>query len=330
MQKLHCYLFLLLLLCCSFPLHQARKNSNGRLPYNNYLGGIGGGLQYHMGSVLSSPINLYLIWYGQWEKIHQEIIRDFLNSLSSPFPPPPPPSVADWWKTVRLYTDQTGSNVTGSVTLAGEFLDLYHSHGVRLKRLDIQYIIGAAIARGALPLDAKNGFYLVLTSPEVGVQDFCVAACGFHSFAFPSAVGAVIPFAWVGNSGAQCSGVCAYPFARPEGSPPLGHNNYPAMGAPNGDAGVDGMVSVIAHELAEASSDPFASGWYAGTDATAPTEIGDMCEGIYGMGGGSGYVGEVERDKEGRVYNLNGVKGRRFLVQWVYNPYKGCDGPNYK
>ena len=31
--------------------------------------------------------------------------------------------------------------------------------------------------------------------------------------------------------------------------------------APNGDVGVDGMVSIFAHELAEAASDPHLDAW---------------------------------------------------------------------
>ena len=101
------------------------------------------------------------------------------------------------------------------------------------------------------------------------------------------------------------------------------------MRAPNGDAGVDGMISVIAHELAEVSSNPLVNAWYAGDDPTAPTEIADLCLGLYGSGGGGGYVGKVYKDSWGNGYNVNGVKGRRFLVQWVWNPVKRrCFGPN--
>lgn len=101
------------------------------------------------------------------------------------------------------------------------------------------------------------------------------------------------------------------------------------MGAPNGDAGVDGMVSVIGHELAEVTSNPLVNAWYADEDPTAPTEIADLCVGVYGSGGGGGFVGQVFKDLRGDGYNVNGVKGRRFLVQWVWNPVRRrCFGPN--
>ncbi|KAI3455825.1 hypothetical protein Pfo_012488 [Paulownia fortunei] len=287
-------------------------------------------LKYHMGPVLASPVNLYIIWYGQWNPTHQSTIRDFINSFSSPAPYP---SVADWWRTVRLYTDQTGSNITNTIILSGEYYDFKYSHGRYLTRLSMQYIIKSAVRSSysrALPLNYDNGLYLVLTSADVQVQEFCRAVCGFHYFTFPSVVGVTLPYAWVGYSGSQCPGMCAYPFAWPKYSgmkPPPGTNNI--MGAPNGDAGTDGMISVIAHELAEVSSNPLINAWYAGDDPTAPTEIADLCLGVYGSGGGGGYVGVVYKDSWGNGYNLNGVKGRKFLVQWVWNPVRRrCFGPN--
>ncbi|KAG6395881.1 hypothetical protein SASPL_142014 [Salvia splendens] len=284
-------------------------------------------LKYHMGPVLASPINLYIIWYGRWDPNHQSTITDFISSISSPAPYP---SVADWWRAVTLYTDQTSANVTRNVALSGHFHDAY-SHGRYLTRLSMQSIIKNAVTssnkRRALPLNYSNGLYLVLTSHDVQVQEFCRAVCGFHYFTFPSVARVTVPYAWIGHSGAQCPGMCAYPFAWPGGgTPPRGSG---IMGPPNGDPGTDGMISVIAHELAEVSSNPLINAWYAGDDPVAPTEIADLCLGVYGSGGGGGYVGVVSKDSWGNGYNLNGVKGRKYLVQWVWNPVRRrCFGPN--
>ncbi|GKV36884.1 hypothetical protein SLEP1_g44968 [Rubroshorea leprosula] len=335
-QKLPCYVLLVFVLCFAFaPLALSWRLNEGFDHDENYEGSSDFvDLEYHMGPVLAAPINLYIIWYGHWNPSHQATIRDFLYSLSSSSVSYP--SVADWWKTVRLYTDQTGANITGSIALSGEFYDSRYSHGGYLSRLDMQSIIKNAVTSSprALPLNAHNGVYLVLTSSDVQVQDFCRAVCGFHYFTFPTIVGATVPYAWVGYSGTQCPGMCAYPFAWPQysGKPPPstnGGNNI--MKAPNGDAGADGMVSVIAHELAEVSSNPLVNAWYAGDDPTAPQEIADLCLGVYGSGGGGGYVGNVYKDPWGNAYNVNGVKGRRFLVQWVWDPVKRrCFGPNAK
>lgn len=281
-------------------------------------------LRYHMGPVLSSPINIYLIWYGKWAPSQQLLIKDFLLSISARSSPRP--SLSDWWQTVSLYTDQTRANISRSVLIAGEYSDRRYSLGTHLTRLSMQQVIAEAVRSKPFPVDHKNGIYLILTSVDVTVQDFCRAVCGFHYFTFPSMVGYTLPYAWVGNSGKQCPEVCAYPFAVPA---------YMAGGGPgelkppNGDVGVDGMISVIGHELAELSSNPLVNAWYAGEDPTAPTEIGDLCEGLYGTGAGGGYIGQVSKDREGRTYNVNGIRGTKFLVQWIWSPVlNACAGPN--
>nr|XP_016457537.1 PREDICTED: protein EXORDIUM-like 7 [Nicotiana tabacum] len=328
----HYLQFLLLLSSSCFSLV-----SFSWIPYNenkNYEGSSDlVNLEYHMGPVLSSPIKLYVIWYGQWNPSHQATIRDFLNSFSSSSYAPHP-SVADWWRTVRLYTDQTGQNIS-TISLSGEFFDFKYSQGKYLSRLSMQYVIKNAVRSypKSLPLNYRNGVYLVLTSYDVQVQEFCRAVCGFHYLTFPSILGVTVPYAWVGYSGKQCPGFCAYPFAWPKnsGKPPPSTINggNSLMGAPNGDPGVDGMISVIAHEIAEVSSNPLVNAWYAGDDPIAPTEIADLCLGVYGTGAGGGFVGQVYKDSWGNGFNLHGVKGRKFLVQWVWNPLRRrCFGPN--
>ncbi|KAI4314549.1 hypothetical protein L6164_027445 [Bauhinia variegata] len=283
-------------------------------------------LRYHMGPVLSSPINIYLIWYGKWAQPQKLLIKDFLLSISSNHHESPSPSVADWWRTVSLYTDQTGANISRTVVIAGEYSDLRYSHGNQLTRLSVQQVIASAVRSAPFPVDHRNGIYLILTSQDVMMQDFCRAVCGFHYFTFPSMVGYTLPYAWVGNSGKQCPEVCAYPFAVPGY---MGGGGPGSLSPPNNDVGVDGMISVIAHELAELSSNPLVNAWYAGEDPTAPTEIGDLCEGLYGTGGGGGYIGQVMKDKQGRTFNMNGRRGRRFLLQWIWSPVlKACSGPN--
>ncbi|XP_015940177.1 protein EXORDIUM-like 5 [Arachis duranensis] len=281
-------------------------------------------LKYHMGPVLSSPINIYLIWYGKWSQDHKLTIKDFLHSISDSRAASP--SVADWWRTVSLYTDQTGANISRSVSIAGEYADTRYSHGNALTRLSVQQVIATAVRSKPFPVDHRNGIYLVLTAGDVTMEDYCRAVCGFHYFTFPSMVGYTLPYAWIGNSGRQCPEVCAYPFAVPAYMAGGGPGQ---LSPPNRDVGIDGMISVIGHELAELSSNPLVNAWYAGEDPTAPTEIGDLCEGLYGSGGGGGYIGQVMKDREGKTFNLNGRNGRKFLVQWIWSPVlKACAGPN--
>lgn len=286
-------------------------------------------MEYHNGPVLTNSIAVYIIWYGGWPAWKQEVIREFLRSISAPAPSP---SVKDWWSILNLYTDQTGKRITGSVRIAGERWDGACSMGKRLTRLSIQTLIKNALVpnklpgvSGTLPVDSGGGLYLVLTGEEVYMQDFCSSACGFHYFTFPSMVGHTLPYAWVGDSGKQCPGTCAYPFAVPS----YMNGFVKPQKAPNGDAGLDGMISIIGHELAEIASNPFINSWYAGDTPAAPNEIGDLCEGIYGPGAGGSYSGLLLTSKTGATFNMNGANGKKFLVQWLWDPNaNNCTGPN--
>ncbi|KAK6145594.1 hypothetical protein DH2020_022414 [Rehmannia glutinosa] len=268
-------------------------------------------LKYHMGPVLTANITVYPIWYGRWQSSQKRIIREFIASISAV--DSKPPSVSGWWKTVQLYTDQTGANISRTVHVGEQKNDRFYSHGKSLTRLSVQSVIKSAVTASTrpLPINPKSGVYLLLTSDDVYVQDFCNNICGFHYFTFPSIVGYTLPYAWVGNSAKLCPGVCAYPFAVPDYIPGL-----KAVKSPNGDVGVDGMISVIAHEIAELSTNPLVNAWYAGQDPVFPVEIADLCEGIYGTGGGGSYTGQMLNGKDGATYNMNGIR-RRFLVQWL-------------
>nr|KAJ0220550.1 hypothetical protein LSAT_V11C200098300 [Lactuca sativa] len=281
-------------------------------------------LKYHMGPVLTSNITVHIIWYGTWPSSQKRIIREFINSISAA-DDRRSPSVSGWWKTVQLYTDQTGSNITRSVRLGEEKNDRLLSHGKTLTRLSIQSVIKSAVTAKTkpLPIHPKGGVYLLLTADDVYVEDFCQNVCGFHYFTFPSIVGYTLPYAWVGNSAKLCPGMCAYPFSVPDYIPGL-----KPLKSPNGEAAIDGMISVIAHEIAEVASNPLANAWYAGEDPSFPVEIADLCEGIYGTGGGGSYTGQMLNDEDGATYNMHGIR-RRFLVQWVWNHVVNyCTGPN--
>ncbi|GMH18342.1 hypothetical protein Nepgr_020183 [Nepenthes gracilis] len=280
-------------------------------------------LKYHMGPVLTADISVHILWYGTWRTSQKHIIREFINSISSSSAPPP--SVSGWWRTVRLYTDQTGANISSTVRLGAEKNDRFYSHGKSLTRLSVQSVLKSAVtaATKPLPISPQGGLYLLLTAPDVYVEDFCGQVCGFHYFTFPSIVGYTLPYAWVGNSAKLCPGVCAYPFQVPDYIPGL-----KPLKSPNGDVGVDGMISVIGHEIAELATNPLVNAWYAGPDPIDPVEIADLCEGIYGTGGGGSYMGQLLAGYDGATYNMNGIR-RKFLVQWVWNHVLNyCTGPN--
>ena len=138
------------------------------------------------------------------------------------------------------------------------------------------------------------------------IQDFCGQVCGFHYFTLPLIVGYTLPYAWVVNSQKLCLGVCAYPFAVPDYI--QGHK---PLKSPNGDMGVDGMVSVIRNKIAELATNPFLNAWYGsghGQDPSLKLEIANLCEGIYGIGGGGSYTGQLLNGEDGAVFNMNGIR----------------------
>jgi hypothetical protein len=130
-----------------------------------------------------------------------------------------------------------------------------------------------------------------------------------------------ILLAWVGNSGVQCPGQCAWPFAAPLYGPPT-----PPLIPPNGDVGVDGMIINIATILAGAATNPFNTGYYQG-DAL-------------GSSGGShrlrwhireGRILWLSRrllvDKKSNAsYNAYGVNNRKFLLPSMWEPTKFACG----
>ncbi|GAV64862.1 Phi_1 domain-containing protein [Cephalotus follicularis] len=262
-------------------------------------------LKYHMGPVLTANITVHAIWYGAWQNSQKKIIREFISSISDVNAKHP--SISGWWKTAQLYTDQTGANISSTVRLGAEKNDRFYSHGKSLSRLSIQSVIKSAVTAKTkpLPINPKSGVYLLLTADDVYVQDFCGQVCGFHYFTFPSIVGFTLPYAWVGNSAKQCPGTCAYPFAVPQFM-----TGFEPLKSPNGDAGVDGMISVIAHEIAELATNPLVNAWYAGQDPSFPVEIADLCEGIYGTGGGGSYTGQLLSDHDNATYNMHGIRRR--------------------
>jgi len=202
----------------------------------------------HGGPVIAQPL-IYLIWYGNWHQANgtdtaagQQIIRDFAGNVGS----------SPYFNINRSY-----SGVSGSVLFGGDTSDAY-SRGSRLKDADIQTIVTSAISSGRLPYDS-SGVYFVLSSSDVSeLSGFCKLYCGWHTAA-STTVGR-LRYSFVGNV-ARCLSGCA---AQTVG--------------PNGNAGVDGMVSIIAHELDEATTDPDLNAWY---DARG-SENADKCAWTFG------------------------------------------------
>src|SRR5439155_458117 len=169
----------------------------------------------------------YYIWYGNWSgNTATKILPSFAQSIGG----------SPYFNINTTYYNGAGTHVTNSVAYSGATTDFY-SHGTSLSDADIQAIVAAQN-----PTDT-SGVYFVLTSADVTASSgFCTQYCGWHTHG--TIGGRDIKYAFVGNPD-RCPSACE---AQTTG--------------PNGNAGADGMASIIAHELEEAVTDPDLNAWY--------------------------------------------------------------------
>lgn len=217
------------------------------------MGGTGSlsALLPHSGPVMSTP-KIYLIWYGNWNQSNgtdnaagQQIIRDWANGIGS----------SDYFKINGTYPGKPGPSTAG---YGGEYT--YTGSGkTRLSDNDILSIVGGSIgASPKLPYNAQ-GVYFVITSSNVAESSgFCSRYCGWHTAGNVSA--GHVRYSFVGNA-ARCLNACAIQST-----------------SPNGNAGVDGAISVLSHELEESATDPDLNAWYDSSGA----ENADKCAWTFG------------------------------------------------
>ena len=209
-------------------------------------------ISYHGGPVIGTP-NVYVIWYGLWTFNQQWIITDFLNSIGgSPY------------FDINTTYSIASTPISGLVTYSGAAVSTYIPAGgptATLSDQDIQNIV----ATSGLPTD-PNGIYFVLTGSDVKKSGFCTSYCGWHTHAILS--GSDIKYSFVGNPSA-----CPLVGAR------VGNCSAQTASSPNGDVGVDAMVSIIAHELEEATTDPDLNAWWNKANGN---ENADTCAWTFG------------------------------------------------
>ncbi|CAI5996762.1 unnamed protein product [Closterium sp. NIES-64] len=213
--------------------------------------------------VMHRPIRVYLIWFGPFSRAQKNILRSFIRSISDRGDPEN--TVPGWWDINRQYHDCKGRPVSSSVTLKGESS---YPFGRRSSRRPASrrptsgdltsrrpsssrpFSSRPSILRRYLPFDTK-GVYFVISSPRMKrkmmLKGFCTAFCGWHSYI--NMMGKRIKTSLVGNPAGRCLPNCAaWELAS-------------SLAAPNRDKGMDALVSTFAHELAEATSDPYLSTW---------------------------------------------------------------------
>ena len=233
------------------------------------------GISYHGGPVMVNPTKIYYIWYGNWAgNDAPTILGDLANGIGG----------SPYFNINTTYYNGSNQHVVNAVSLAASTSDSY-SRGTALTDSGVQGVVADAINTGRLPKD-RDAVYFVLTSSDVNeTSGFCTQYCGWHTHG--SIAGLDIKYSFVGNPD-RCPSACA---AQSVG--------------PSGNAGADGMASIIAHELEEAVTDPDLNAWYD----TRGQENADKCAWTFGT---------TSLAPNGSRYNVT-LGTRQFLIQqnWV-------------
>src|SRR5713226_183049 len=211
-------------------------------------GGGGSAMVYRGGPLILDTVNVYYIWYGNWSgNSATTILTDLASNIGG----------SPYFNINTTYFNGSNAYVSNSVHYVNSSTDNY-SHGTSLSDANIQAVVNDAITSGRLPKDT-NGVYFVLTSADVTASSgFCTQYCGWHTHG--TIAGSDIKYAFIGNPD-RCPSACE---AQTTG--------------PNGNAGADGMASIIAHELEEAVTDPDLNAWYDRRGA----ENADKCAWTFG------------------------------------------------
>jgi hypothetical protein len=234
------------------------------------------GIRYHGGPVMLGTINVYYIWYGNWSgNSASTILTNLANYIGG----------SPYFNINTTYYNGSNAHVLNSVSYGGSATDAY-SQGTALSDAAIQAIVSNAISHGGLTKD-PNGIYFVLTSADVNeTSGFCTQYCGWHTHGTIS--GSDIKYAFIGNPD-RCPSAC----------------EQQTTSSPNGNTGADGMASIIAHELEEATTDPDLNAWYD----SRGQENADKCAWTFGT---------TYRAANGSQANMN-LGGLDYLIQrnWV-------------
>jgi hypothetical protein len=249
--------------------------------------------------VIPSLSKIVLIWYGNWTngsvsdtKNGQDIIRDLIAGLAD-----------NNNSYVNITTSSKYAGNYGAYGVArqsslsvSEYISprltalkngSYYKYGSNISDANVKSLVLDA-ANSSIGYDA-NAIYLVLTSSDVAESSgFCSKYCGWHTYTtiLSGASTTAIKYAFIGNANRCLSGCAAQTIT-----------------SPNGNPGVDGMASVIAHELQETVTDPQLNNWYD----SKGYENADKCAWTYGA-----------TSPNPPYYNvtLNGLNGQRnFLLQ---------------
>jgi hypothetical protein len=205
-----------------------------------------GGITYGGGPVMTGRVNVYVIYYGQFDSNFakaRSIVEYFISNWGA----------SHSYGVLRSYTGSNG-RVAPELALAGVWPDT-SAPGATLSETDVQTVVTTAIQNNTFPSD-PNGIYLVILGSNMSAtlgsgNNLCSQFCGYHDRA--TLLGADLKYGLVG------AGNCT---------------TCQIVSAPNGLLWAENIVNTMAHEIAETVTDPDGNAW--GSQAKND-EVGDKC-----------------------------------------------------
>ncbi|KAI9355347.1 phosphate-induced protein 1 conserved region-domain-containing protein [Zopfochytrium polystomum] len=248
-------------------------------------------IQYNGGSVMTEPLHIYFILYGNHDAQVAQNFQYFAEGLHG----------SDWWGVTRTYYQPiNGTNVPISDRVV--FKDIWYDNYSLGKDISADSAIPTIITNAIHShrgYEDENAIYVLYMSADVTDGGFCTGGyCGYHWY-FTTPNNKRLVYALIGDP-TVCPGSLPPP-GQPKGVPgclPRPWRNTTT--SINGNQHADGPMSAIAHEITEAASDRFGDAWF---DADGE-ENGDKCNG--------NYLGLQFQGSEG--YNVD-FNGHLFLIQ---------------
>eukprot|EP00271_Cylindrocystis_brebissonii_P021380 TRINITY_DN7565_c0_g1_i1.p1 TRINITY_DN7565_c0_g1~~TRINITY_DN7565_c0_g1_i1.p1 ORF type:complete len:340 (-),score=40.53 TRINITY_DN7565_c0_g1_i1:827-1846(-) len=268
------------------------------------------------GRIISAASKVHIIWYGpKWTDKKKAIITDFINSFGKTATTGNGvPDVKTWWKTMAEFKDKSNTkSCTAAVTLGTQVSDT-GSKGTFVTDDEIQALWEGVFAGKTIPLNT-NDIYALLLSEDVGFADYCHdgGTCSEHgnNYYQMSTKSAYVDYAYITSAAPNktCQTYCSNMFT------PL-DAGY-GFTAPN-DASIDGLISNLAHEMAEVVSDPDGDAWYQIVDGYE-YELADQCFFAYNPV----YTTNPQASSQ-TIFNVYGTNGRSFLIQQLYSKKKAA------
>jgi len=264
--------------------------------------GSSGPIQYHGGPVMQKVSKVVVIWYGNWNQTNgtdtpagQQIIRDALFGMAAS----PNASFTNWSGVTTGASSSLGvfaqTGPSGYVTQTSSSTLQEYTYVTKQNLTDAG--VFSAVSSVVKSNFDPNAIYLVLSSSDISESSgFLTQYCGWHTYA--SVGGQAIKYAFIGNPNRALYACAAQTVS------------------PNGNAGVDAMISVIAHELEETVTDPQLNAWYDASGA----ETGDKCAWTFGS--------SQTKLASGAYFNVTlptAAKGtRNYLIQRALAPNSRC------